>query len=342
MQDDPTMKTDEQLLKITKEYDGTLITNDVALKVIAINSDVKTEGYSLEEDYTGVYYLDVNTISLSVYNSILASLHENGVYEPEDYTFSINEYLIVPPPYEDASLGTYSIFKYNGTKFIPVYIKEIESNWTKKGRPIKPRNIEQACLIDAILDKEVSIIYAGGNYGTGKSFITHHYAINQLEKGAIKKIIYVPNNSYTQNTMDLGALPGTLIDKVQPTLGPLIDIAGLDNVLHWIEQDELEVVPVGYIRGRNFEESIVIVSEAENLTEEHIKLLVARCGDGTRIFFDGDIHQADSAIFKDRNGLKLLLKLHESKEFSSIFSTVQLQKIERSFTAAAADYLDRQ
>lgn len=342
MEDDPKIKTDEQLLQITKDYDGVLVTNDVALKVIAINSHIKTQGYSWEEDYTGIYYLDVGAMTMDIYNSTLASLHESGIYEPEDYTFSQNEYLVVPPPYEDASLGKYSIFRYDGISFNPVHIKEIESNWTSNGKPIKPRNIEQACLIDAITDKSINIVYAGGNYGTGKSYLTHHYAINQLEKGAIKKIIYVPNNSYTQNTMDLGALPGTLVEKVQPILGPLIDIVGIDNVLHWMDENQLEVVPVGYIRGRNFEESIVIVSEAENLTEEHIKLLVARCGEGTRIFFDGDIHQADSAIFKDRNGLKLLLKLHESGEFSKIFSTVQLSKIERSFTAAAADYLDRQ
>ena len=80
--------------------------------------------------------------------------------------------------------------------------------------------------------------------------------------------------------------------------------------------------------------------EAENLTEEHIKLLRARCGKNTKIFFDGDIHQADSAIFKDRNGLKLLLKLHESAEFAPLFSTVQLITIERSIVAGAADFLD--
>jgi PhoH-like ATPase len=111
--------------------------------------------------------------------------------------------------------------------------------------------------------------------------------------------------------------------------------------LNWIREEKLEIVPMAYIRGRNFTNSIVIVSEAENLTEEHIKLLVGRCGEGTRIFFDGDIHQADSAIFKDRNGLQLLLELHKSPELSRIFSTVQLVTIERSIVAAAADYLDK-
>lgn len=116
---------------------------------------------------------------------------------------------------------------------------------------------------------------------------------------------------------------------------------GIDEIKNWLDEDQLEIVPVNYIRGRNFTNAIVIVSEAENLTEEHIKLLIGRCGDNTRIFFDGDIPQADSAIFKDRNGLKLLLQLHNSEIYSRIFSTVHLVTIERSIVAAAADYLDK-
>lgn len=332
---------DDQLLLLTQERKGILVTNDVSLKVRAIALGVDTEGYSWDGDYTGIYYLKSTDVPQEVYYSILAELNESGKYECEDHTFSYNEYLIVPPYNEDASNGDTSIFKYNGITFDRVHFKTIPTNWLLKGHEIKPRNVEQICLFDAILNSQNKILYVGGPFGTGKTFSTHHYAINQLETGKIKKIIYVPNNSYTQNTMDLGALPGDLIEKVQPIIGPLIDVVGIDQVLDWLRVGQVEIVPVAYIRGRNFTDSIVIVSEAENLTEEHIKLLVGRCGEGTRIFFDGDIHQADSAIFKDRNGLKLLLKLHESKELSHIFATVQLVRIERSEVAAAADYLDK-
>lgn len=95
------------------------------------------------------------------------------------------------------------------------------------------------------------------------------------------------------------------------------------------------------MRGRNFDDAIVIVSEAENLTEDHIKLLVARCGKNTKIYYDGDVQQADANIFKDRNGLKLLLNLHNAPGLNKMFGTVQLKTIERSSVAAAADYLDK-
>jgi len=219
---------DDQLLLLTQERKGILVTNDVSLKVRAIALGVETEGYSWDGDYTGIYYLKSTDVPQEVYYSILAELNESGKYECEDHTFSYNEYLVVPPYNEDASNGDTSIFKYNGTTFDRVHFKTIPTNWLLKGHEIKPRNIEQICLFDAILNSQNKILYVGGPFGTGKTFSTHHYAINQLETGKIKKIIYVPNNSYTQNTMDLGALPGDLIEKVQPIIGPLIDIVGID------------------------------------------------------------------------------------------------------------------
>lgn len=326
------------LIDIAKERDATLITNDISLKVIAEAEGAKVEGYSWSDDYCGIVYMDVSRYDLDGYNEMLSDLIENGHYETEDYTFSKNEYLIVPPAYEDAAYGDTSVFRYDGIHFHKVRGREIESQWTSDNKPIFPRNPEQICLVDALLNK-VPIIYAGGKYGTGKTFLTHNYAISELEKDHIKKIIYVPNNSYTQNTMELGALPGDLMEKILPSIGPLVDIVGIDTITRWMQSEKLEIVPVAYIRGRNFDDSIVLVSEAENLTEEHIKLLLARCGNNTRIFFDGDIHQADSAIFKDRNGLKLLLNLHDSP-FDEMFATVQLVRIERSIVAATADYLD--
>ena len=334
----PNKSVDGILIDIAKERDATLITNDISLKVIAEAEGAKVEGYSWSDDYCGIVYMDVSRYDLDGYNEMLSDLVENGHYETEDYTFSKNEYLIVPPAYEDAAYGDTSVFRYDGIHFHKVRGREIESQWTSDNKPIFPRNPEQICLVDALLNK-VPIIYAGGKYGTGKTFLTHNYAISELEKDHIKKIIYVPNNSYTQNTMELGALPGDLMDKILPSIGPLVDIVGIDTITRWMQSEKLEIVPVAYIRGRNFDDSIVLVSEAENLTEEHIKLLLARCGNNTRIFFDGDIHQADSAIFKDRNGLKLLLNLHDSP-FDEMFATVQLVRIERSIVAATADYLD--
>lgn len=321
---------------VAKDCDSILVTNDVSLKVIAKAKGIPVEGYSWKDDYTGVLYVDPETMDVDKYNEILSKLINTGEYDKENYKFSPGEYLIVPPYCtDDKSKST--IFKYNNEGFFEqISLRPtIKNHWIDT---IRPRNDEQICLFD-LLNSDVPVVYAGGGYGTGKSFITHNYAIGELEAQRIKKIVYVPNNAYAQDSMELGFLPGDSFEKLIPSIGPLIDQVGIDQINRWIANEELEIVPLAFMRGRSFNDAIILVSEAENLTESHIKLLISRCGENTRIFFDGDIDQADSAIFKDRNGLKLLLNLHKT-EMADLFGTVFLTKIERSKTAELANTLD--
>lgn len=336
---------DDKLLCYGKDTDGILVTNDIYLKVKATIRDIKTKGYGNSEDYSGVrtLYLQMDE---NRYHPDLEYMMNTGLYPDDSVELFENEFVIVKdstapitnrhgePDYE-----TLVTFIFTKGKLKPFYYGKIENNWFSK-KPITPRNPEQACLFEALSDRNKTIIYAGGKFGTGKSFILNNYAIQELEKGKIKKIIYVPNNAYTENTMDIGALPGELLEKVTGQIGPLVDLVGIDQVQDWIKTEQLEVVPMNSIRGRSFSESIIIVNEAQNLTEDHVKLLIARCGDGSRIFFDGDLKQADSAIFRNKNGLKLLLNLRKSPIYSKLFATVKLQTTERSLTAQASSYLD--
>lgn len=124
-------------------------------------------------------------------------------------------------------------------------------------------------------------------------------------------------------------------------MGQIVDILGDSIEVERLYNDGLiEIMPIAVARGRNLEKSIVIVNEAQNLTEDHIKLLIARCAAGTRIFFDGDTKQTDAKIFREKSGLKLLTKLKDSEKFGDLFSMVRLESIERSRTAQAAQYLD--
>jgi len=333
---------DDQLLRIAKESGGTLVTNDVYLKVRATIAGIETKGYSNKDDYTGVEYWYIKTDE-NLYNEDLEKVFTTGEI-PEGLDLCENQYLIVKDlnnPYIDKhGEQDYTVmgeFICKDNKLISVKEKKICNQWIDC---IVPRNTEQTCLFDALANKENTIIYAGGGFGRGKSFILNNYAIQELEKGHIKKIVYVPNNAFTENTMDLGALPGELLAKIEGQIGPLIDLVGIDQVQNMLAIDQLEIVPMGFIRGRSFTDSIVIVNESQNLTEDHIKLLIARCGDGTRIFFDGDIKQSDSQLFRNKNGLKLLLNLRKSPIYSKMFATVKLVKTERSKTAQAAQFLD--
>ena len=315
---------DNQLLHICKDNDYTLITNDINLQVKCIALNVKYESYfSDNEIYTGI---------LKLYspqdNDLISDLYSNNF---SNLTLFENQYIII---IEDDDVKDILVYRNNLIK--PIRRESIEISYENK---IQARNTEQACLIDSLYSK-ASIIYAGGSFGTGKSFLLTSYALQELQKGNINKIVYVPNNSQNENSMELGTMPGEMYDKVLPYLGTLCDIIGQQNVIQLYEKGELELLPISIARGRSFEKSIILVNEAQNLTEDHVKLLIARCGEDTRIFFDGDIKQADSNIFRQKSGLKLLTKLRFSPDFSDLFSAVRLEQIERSKTAQAAGYLD--
>ena len=335
---------DDKLLLCADECFGELITNDVYLKVKAHIKGIKSRGYGNSESYSGVRTVFLQTDE-NRYHKDLDFMMNNHQFPDENIHLYENEFVIVKDlgapiknRHGEEDYETLATFIYSNGKLKNFFDGRIENKWFKK--PITPRNPEQSCLFEALSDRNKTIIYAGGKFGTGKSFILNNFAIQELEKGKIKKIVYVPNNSYTENTMDIGALPGELLEKVTGQIGPLVDLVGIDEVQEMIKREELEVVPMNSIRGRSFQDTIIIVNEAQNLTEDHVKLLIARCGEGSRIFFDGDLKQADSAIFRNKNGLKLLLNLRKSPVYSKIFATVKLVTTERSLTAQASSYLD--
>lgn len=330
--DKEKIPVDEQLIVAAKDIDGIVITNDVYLKVRCIISNVKTKGYSLKDDYTGVYYWVIDPINNKNDQNALENLLEKQIL-PEDIVLNENQYLVVQS-IDGEDIDTFVCKQGSIQK---TQSKRIKNQWIDC---IFPKNPEQKCLFDALNNRDNSIVYAGGKYGSGKSFILNNFALQELEKENIKKIVYIPNNSYTENAMELGFLPGSDVEKVFPNIGPLIDLVGQDYIRRLIDNESLEIVPLAYIRGRSFSDSIIIVNEAQNLTEDHLKLLIARCGEGTRIFFDGDIKQADSQLFRNKNGLKLLLNLRKSPVYSQRFATVKLNTTERSITAQAAQYLD--
>lgn len=327
--EDTNLKVDDKLIELSRKLNGTLITNDVYLKIKALIKGVKTKGYGGTEDYSGVYYW-TTAFSEDGYNRELELMLQTG---KPIMDLRQNQYLVV----NNQKGENIAIYRYTGSDFVQVTKRNVIVNkWYGK---IVARNIEQMCLMDALADKDLTVVYAGGAYGTGKSLLTNNYALQELEKNNIRKIIYIPNNAYVANSMEIGMLPGDSLDKTLPLVGPLLDFLGIDEINRMISSEQLEIIPMAYLRGRNFEDSIVIVNEAQNLDSDHVKLLLGRIGNNSRIFFDGSTHQIDSDIFKNKNGLKTLLNVSESP-YKDLFATVELKSIERSRTARIADYLD--
>lgn len=335
------LSVDDELVYFAKKHKWELITNDLNLQIKCRFNKVKCSGYSkVKDNYTGVIYLPLD-FDEAGYNKVLEDML-NTKTPPQDTCE--NQFLIIQDKNKEVTDSYGQKHKQVVMSFICKDGKlEIVDNQFIKNKfvnTIKPRNAEQECLIKLLKDRNISIVLAAGTFGVGKSYLLINYALQELEKGNINKIIYVPNNSFNENTREIGALPGDLFDKESIHMGTLMDIVGPIVVEEMVNEEKIEVAPISTMRGRSFTNCIIIVNEAQNLTEDHVKLLIARCGDGTRIFFDGDIKQADSHVFRNKNGLKLLSKLKNSSIFSKIFGTVRLVNIERSLTAQASAYLD--
>lgn len=332
---EPTIE--ELFKKIGSDIEKThyrLLTNNVVLWSIADYYNIKVIKFNAQDtEYNGITTLELD-------------FDENG-YAPElerllnitDWSneqIYANQFIVVKD--KKAPNEVHSIYRFKNNKLISLNQKQqqIKNDYDT----IKPRNIEQVALFNLLRDDSVSILLATGPFGTGKTFCLKHFALEQLNKGNINKIVYVPNNSFNEDTRDIGTLPGELFEKELIHLGSWIDLIGYERLKSYVDHNQIELVPISIARGRSFDNSIIIVNEAQNLTDKHIKLLIGRCGENTRIFFDGDIKQADSDIFRDRSGLRLLTRLRESDKFGPIFGMIKLNTIERSLTAQASAYLD--
>lgn len=258
----------------------------------------------------------------------------NALYDPKtNETFGCleNEYLIA----RDEKEEVINLFKCKDGRLAQVPYKAIESKFAGK---IKPRNIQQKLGIDMLYDTDTTIKILTGKFGTGKDLLMSSAAIDLIEKGYFDKLVYVRNNIEVKNSKPIGHLPGSSNEKLLPFAMCLADhVGGVDGLSYMIEKGIVEVVHLGFIRGRDIKNSIILCSEAENLTKEHIQLLIGRVGEGSNLWINGDFKQTDLAIFERNNGLMTAidrLKGHPR------FGYVKLLKTERSETAAMADLLD--
>ena len=119
---------------------------------------------------------------------------------------------------------------------------------------------------------------------------------------------------------------------------PLADhLGGVDGLSLMVSNGKIDIVHLGFIRGRDIKNSIIICSEAENMTKEHVQLLLGRVGEGSELWLNGDFRQCDAEVFRANSGLMTAV---ERLKGHPRFGYVNLQITERSETAAMADLLD--
>lgn len=251
---------------------------------------------------------------------------ENNIYNCLE-----NQYLIIHS--SDGSVE--DRFKWCNSGYKKLSYKQINNSFVSK---IKPRNIQQECAFDMLQDKNTTIKVLTGRFGSGKTMLMVTNALQLLYDNKFERIVWVRNNWGVKDTKDLGALPGTELEKLLPWVAPLSDhVGGQDGIEMLMHQNKLEVQHLGFIRGRDIKNAIIICSEAENLTKQHVQLLIGRVGEDSNLWLDGDFKQTDAKVFEDNNGLNIAI---DKLKGNHLFGYVHLEKSERSETSALADLLD--
>ena len=178
-------------------------------------------------------------------------------------------------------------------------------------------------------NKDIPVKLLTGTWGAGKTIALIGQAMEDLEAGVFEKITWVRNNVQVKDTDALGALPGSSESKMLPYVMPFADHwGGEEAVEQMIEMGLLEVIPLGFLRGRSIRNSVILCSEAENL---------GRVDTGSQLWFDADVRQRDREAFVKSAGIETMV---ERLKGNPLFGYVHLQKSERSPASRLADLLN--
>ena len=303
---------------------------NLAQQIMKLPCELSLDLCEARNDYTGWTEVSMDQGG----EEALAMAYSEDIEQQNLFDTPTNGYILIPNADAD---GKTAALRWDGNRYRPITYKNLNTRFTGK---IKPLNDQQRLAFDMLQNDEITVKMLAGTFGSGKTMLMVSSAIDMIEKHKAEKLVWIRNNIEVKNTKDVGALPGTLYEKIGAAsfAGPLADhLGGETGLEYWINNGQVEVAHLGFIRGRDYKNSILMVSEAENLTKEHMQLLLGRIGEGSMLWIDGDLRQTDESVFENNSGMR---KVVECLTGDPHFGYVYMPKTERSETARLADLLD--
>lgn len=220
---------------------------------------------------------------------------------------------------------------WDGTSYRPLKYKDIKSDFL--GKNVHPLNLEQKMAFDLLQNSSIPVKLLYGVPGSGKDYLMFLHAWDLIQKGKKDKIIFIRNLVPFKDAPEIGFLQGSLQEKISWGLGPIESILGEEGLTLAQQAGQIEAVNLGFIRGCSWDNTILYVSEGQNITGGGYKLLISRCGENSELWINGDILQTDDKKFETNNGLERITK---SLAGNKLFGSVKLLKTERSAVAELA------
>lgn len=338
-----------------------LITRDAAMRCKARARGVTAEDYysdrpvpSPEKFYSGRMRVELPNNEAG----LLSTLHHEQRLPIEalaDFMdtseLHVNECCELYVP--DTGKSAWGIYKNHDT---PGYLRRVNTKPTERFGPCSP---EQFCAREMILDADTLVVSLVGIAGTGKTLIALLCAYEMLRAGRVSRIEVYRLNA--EAGRELGYLPGDVGEKMAPWAKPIID--NLDLIMrrlhgparfthqvsdHQAERKDathptvegllqtktLEIAPINYLRGRSIHDTAIIVDDGQNLTQEDMKLVLTRAGEGSRVILTGDPDQIDrEEINSLSNGLVQVIERFKGQ---TCFAHLTMREVMRSRIAEMA------
>jgi PhoH-like ATPase len=319
------MSADDQILKLALDYakrlDGPpviVVSKDINMRLKADAIGLEAEDYEsdridITELYPGHTEVDVPLADIERFRT------EGKLPIEKPDRLSPNEYILLRNEADTSQtfLARYENETHSAVPLIPTP-EEIKN--------VHPRNREQHYAMDALLNENIRLVTIIGKAGTGKTLLAVAAALFKTidQKTYRRMLVCRPTIPMGR---DIGYLPGTLEEKLNPWMQPIYDAidlltsgrrAGWKHSRDSMEDDRVGIEPLTYIRGRSIPNQFIVVDEAQNLTPLEAKTVLTRVGPGTKIVMTGDIYQIDNPYVDSMsNGLTTVVERFRSQNIAA-------------------------
>ena len=322
-----------------------VVSQDVNMRVIADALGLLTEDYissqvvsSRDVIYQGfVKFLVDDFMVEEFYDKQDVWLYEEDAAE-QGIVLYPNQYVMLVSVENEKKTAIARFVNWN-TPVKPLVRRDDTFSWG-----VSPRNKEQKCGMDLLMDDDIPFVSLIGRAGSGKTLMAMAAGLEQvlgLEKGRYNRIIV--SRPVQPLGKDIGFLPGTMEEKMAPWMKPIFDnmqfIMGSDRTMldMYLEKGVIEIDAITYIRGRSISDAYLIIDEAQNLTAHEVKTILTRVGENTKIVLTGDIEQIDN-VYTNETSNGLTYAIEKFKE-STLSGHITFKKGERSKLATEASKL---
>jgi PhoH-like ATPase len=334
---------DSQIVAVAKEVQTAEPKSKVVIVSKDINLRIKADAVGLQaEDYENdrVYLHDLYTgmLEIQVPPEKIAKFRADGelLLNGNGSKYFPNEYCTLVDQTNPKRTALTKVDP-TGTRLIPI-LDVREGIWG-----IKPRNREQHFAFDALLDDRIKLVTLMGKAGTGKTLMAMAAGLKRtvLDREFRRLVVARPTISMGK---ELGFLPGSLEEKLNPWMQPIHDALELLSDLNMgtdhrrsadlMRSGTIVVEALSYIRGRSIANQFMVIDEAQNLTPLEVKTIITRVGSGTKVVFTGDPYQIDNPyVDSSSNGFNYIISKFREQ---TIAAHIELQKGERSELAELA------